>query len=55
MPSYGTARFRDGLLERDPAAASRIRIEVHDGVSHIDGGRADWLYSNALAWLTDLV
>jgi len=55
VPSDGAASFRDGLLERNPAAASRIRIEVHDGVSHLDGGRDDRLYSNALAWLTDRV
>jgi len=54
VPPDDATRFRAALLERNPHAAERVRVNVHEGVSHLDGGRNDRLYTHALDWLTDL-
>jgi hypothetical protein len=53
VPADGALRFRDRLVERDPDSARRIRVDVHPGLSHLDGGRDDKLWTNALDWLAD--
>lgn len=52
VPADGAVRFRDRLLERDPGAADRIRIDTYPGATHLDGARDEQLYTDALAWLT---
>lgn len=39
-------------IVHDPSAAERIRIDVHEGVSHLDGDRDERLYTKAVSWLT---
>jgi uncharacterized protein len=53
VPADGALRFRDRLLERDPDSGRRIRVDVHPGLSHLDGGQDDKLWTNALDWLAD--
>jgi uncharacterized protein len=52
VPVEGARRFRDRLVEREPGSASRIRIDIHEGLSHLDGARHERLYANGLSWLT---
>lgn len=52
VPAEAAVRFRDALAERDPRVASRIVVEIHDGVSHLDAARDERFYAAALDWLT---
>lgn len=51
VPADGALRFRDQILERDPDGGRRIRVDVHPGLSHLDGGQHDTLWKNAVDWL----
>ncbi len=51
VPSDGAQRFRSALVERDPPAAARVRVTMYQELSHLDGGRDDRLYTDALDWL----
>jgi hypothetical protein len=50
VPADGTQRFRAALHEAYPNAAERVRVTVHAGVGHIDGGRSEALLRRCLAW-----
>lgn len=52
VPADGAQRFRAALAEHDARAADRVQVQLYDGVSHLDGGRDDRLYTAALEWLT---
>jgi uncharacterized protein len=45
------ARFRTALCDRDPCAADRVRVELYEGLDHLDAARDERLYSAALEWL----
>lgn len=55
VPSDGAKRFCSALVERDPAAADRVRVTTYDGLSHLDGARDDRPYTDALDWLARLL
>jgi dienelactone hydrolase len=50
VPADGALRFRAAFHEADPRAAERVRVTVHGGVGHIDGGRSEALLRRCLAW-----
>jgi len=54
VPPDDAVRFRAALLERNPNPAARVQVQVHQGVSHLDGGRDERLFAQALDWITDL-
>ncbi len=53
MPPDGAQRFRAALSEAYPHVAERVRVTVHPGVGHIDGGRSAALKQNCLAWFLE--
>ena len=52
VPAEGAVRFRNRLLELEPSAADRVRIDVHDGYDHLSGSREEAFYDSAVDWLT---
>jgi len=50
VPADGAQRFRAALHEAYPSAAERVRVTVHAGVGHIDGGRSEALLRHCLPW-----
>jgi uncharacterized protein len=51
VPAEAAARFRTALCDRDPCAADRVRVELYEGLDHLDAARDERLYSAALEWL----
>jgi dienelactone hydrolase len=51
-PADGAQRFRDALAGHDPRAVDRVRVELYEGLSHLDAALDDRLYLAALEWLT---
>lgn len=51
IPSAAAYRFRDELKDLNPAIEDRIRIAVHEGVEHKDGGRTEEILVRAVNWL----
>jgi uncharacterized protein len=51
VPAEAAARFRTALCHRDPCAADRVRVELYEGLDHLDAARDERLYSAALEWL----
>jgi alpha-beta hydrolase superfamily lysophospholipase len=51
VPPEAAARFRAALIERDPGAAERVRVERYDGLGHLEAARDERLYDAALEWL----
>jgi alpha-beta hydrolase superfamily lysophospholipase len=51
VPAEAAVRFRAALLERDPHATDRVRVELYDDLDHLDGARDERLNSAALEWL----
>jgi dienelactone hydrolase len=51
VPAEAASRFRTALCDRDPRAADRVRVELYEGLDHLDAARDERLYSAALAWL----
>src|SRR5436305_378101 len=39
VPAEAADRFRAALIERDPAAADRVRVERYDGLDHLEAAR----------------
>ena len=52
VPPDGALRFRAALHEAYPRAAERVRVSVHPGVSHMNGGRSEVLLRRCLTWLS---
>ena len=44
-------RLRTALCDRDPRAADRVRVELYDGLDHLEAASDERLYSAALEWL----
>ena len=51
VPPEAAARFRRTLCDRDPMAADRVRVELYEGLHHLDAAQDGRLYSAALNWL----
>jgi uncharacterized protein len=51
VPAEAAGRFRSALCDRDPRAADRVRVELYEGLDHLDAARDERLYSAALEWL----
>jgi dienelactone hydrolase len=51
VPAEAADRFRAALIERDPAAAERVRVERYDGLDHLEAARDERLHDAALEWL----
>jgi hypothetical protein len=51
VPAVAASRFRTALCDRDPHAADRVRVELYEGLVHLDAARDERLYSAALEWL----
>ena len=51
VPAEAVARFRTALCDRDPRTADRVRVELYEGLDHLDAARDERLYSAALEWL----
>ena len=53
VPPDGAQRFRAALCEAHPHAAERVRVSVHPGFGHMDGGRSEALLGRCLAWFLE--
>lgn len=51
VPAEAAIRFRDALCDRDPRAADRVRVELYEGLGHLEAASDERLYSAALEWL----
>jgi alpha-beta hydrolase superfamily lysophospholipase len=51
VPAEAAVRFRTALCDRDPRPADRVRVELYDGLEHVDAASNERLYSAALEWL----
>jgi dienelactone hydrolase len=52
VPAEAAIRFRSALCDRDPGAADRVRVELYDGLDHLEAASDERLYSAAVEWLT---
>jgi alpha-beta hydrolase superfamily lysophospholipase len=52
VPAEAAIRFRAALTQRNPRAADRVSVDLHEGLSHLDGARDQRLYAAAIDWLT---
>ena len=50
VPPDGALRFQAALRELYPAEAERVRVTLHPGLGHLDGGQSPALAQNCLAW-----
>lgn len=50
VPPAGALRFQDALSEAFPDNAERVRVSLHPGVGHVDGGHSALLSQNCKAW-----
>lgn|SRR5829696_2246669 len=53
VPPDGAQRFRAALSEMYPHVAERVRVTVHPGVGHLDGGQSAALKQHCLAWFLE--
>ena len=51
VPAEAAVRFRTALCDREPRAADRVRVELYDGLDHLEAASDERLYSAALEWL----
>lgn len=51
VPAEAGTRFRTALCDRDPRAAERGRVELYEGLEHLEAASDERLYSAALDWL----
>jgi len=51
VPAEAAVRFRDALCQRDPRAADRVKVELYDGLGHLEAATDERLSSTALEWL----
>ena len=51
VPADGAVQFRKRLIEEVPGSGERIKVDIHPGLSHIDGGSDERLCDNAVSWL----
>jgi hypothetical protein len=51
VPAVRALRFPP-LVERDPSAAARIQVTIHEGVSHLGESQHERIDVNALSWLS---
>ena len=52
VPAEASTRFRTALCDRDPRAADRVRVELYEGLEHLEAASDERLYSAAVEWLT---
>jgi uncharacterized protein len=52
VPAEAATRFRTALCDRDPGAADRVRVELYEGLGHLEAASDERLYSAALDWLS---
>lgn len=53
VPADGALSFKAALGERHPRAAEQVRVSVHPGFGHMDGGRSEALLGRCLEWLSE--
>ena len=51
VPAEAAVRFRTALCDREPRAADRVRVELYDGLDHLEAASDERLYPAALEWL----
>jgi alpha-beta hydrolase superfamily lysophospholipase len=51
VPAEAATRFCAALRSRDPGAADRVRVELYEGLGHLEAASDERLYSAALEWL----
>ncbi len=51
QPRGGGYSLPRRTLHRDPRAADRVRVELYEGLGHLEAASDERLYSAALEWL----